>query len=171
MGSGLIISKRWEIFKAIEAWQSCQLDSSDGQLIAEGSLLDIGITKSIYKISCKTESCLELSSDRSPVTITLNSKVITSILHPLQQQNRLILLRVIDYYSSQLHPFKNRRQHYLCNGKHQPCNTTSCLERNDDMQQSKYQYRMPLAIKNKLAEKRKLRKLWRTKKCPALKTK
>jgi len=40
-------------------------------------LLDFGITRGIPKNSCSTESCLDLSSDHSPVIIILTSKVIT----------------------------------------------------------------------------------------------
>jgi len=81
-GSRLILSKERELLKTIEVvnlatlcigepiyWPFDDKKTSD--------LLDFGIIKDISKDYCRTQSCLELSSDYSPVIFIINSKIMT----------------------------------------------------------------------------------------------
>jgi len=81
-GSRLISSRGRELLKAIDTINLSTVSigeptywTTDSKKILD--LLDFGITMGIPKNSCSTESCLGLSSDNSPVIITLTSKVIT----------------------------------------------------------------------------------------------
>jgi len=81
-GSRLISLKGQELFKAIKTTNLSTVSISESTYWSTDSkkipdLLNFGITYSIPKNSCNTESCLDLSSDHSPVIITLNGKVIT----------------------------------------------------------------------------------------------
>jgi len=103
MGINIDLTKRREFLKAIKAMNLATV--STGKLAYWPSdkkipnLLDFGIIKGIPKDFYCTESCLELSSDHSPIIITVNNKIMT-ILHSLQRQNKLALLSKItnDYF-------------------------------------------------------------------------
>jgi len=80
--SRLILLKGHELLKAIEAMNLATLSTrestywpSDNKKILD--LLDFGIIKCIPKDFYCAESCLELSSDNSPVIFTINNKIMT----------------------------------------------------------------------------------------------
>jgi len=74
-------SKRCELLKAIEAMNLTILSTEESMYWPSDNKknpdLDFSIISGISKDYCRTESCLELSSDHSPVTFTINSKVMT----------------------------------------------------------------------------------------------
>jgi len=61
------------LLKAIETMNLATYWPSDNKKIPD--LLDFSIIKGIPKDFCRTESCLKLSSDHSPVIFTINSKI------------------------------------------------------------------------------------------------
>jgi len=161
--------------KRLTPW-TCQLYQriywpTDSKKIPD--LLDFGITRGIFNNSCSTESSLDLSSDHSPVIITLTSKVITKgrprTLHNAKTDwsyfqellttslNNSIPIKTENDIISAVESFNHEVQAALDT-------TPVCKSSNTSFEYSS-------AIKDKLAEKRKLRKLWQINRCPVLKTK
>jgi len=136
-------------------------------------LLDFGITRGISKYSSSTESCLDLWSDYFSIIITLISKVITKgrcTLHNVKTDwyyfqelltislNNSIPLKAENNILHAVESFNHEIQQAAWNA--------ILVYKNPNMN-----FEGLSTIKDKLAEKRKLRKLWHINRCPILKTK
>jgi len=137
-------------------------------------LLDFGITKGLFKNSCSTESCFDLSSDHSPVIITLTNIVITKgrlcTLHDAKTDcsyfqelltiflNNSIPRKLENDIICAVENFNHLVQQIAWHAK-PVCKSTD----------TSFEYSS--AIKDKLGKKRKLRTLWQINRCPVLKTK
>jgi len=134
----------------------------------------VGITRDIPKNFCSTESCLDLSSDHYPVIITLISKVTTKsrpcTLHNAKTDwsyfeellttslNKFIPLKTENDIICAVENFNHEVQQAAWNA------TPICKSSNTNFEYFS-------AIKDKLAERTKLRKLWQINRCPVLKIK
>jgi len=104
-GSKPTSSRGRELLKAIDTMNLSTVStgepiywSTDSKNISD--LPDFGISRSIPKNSCSTESCLDLSSGHSPVIIILNNKVTKEVDHASSIMPRLVLLpRITEYFS------------------------------------------------------------------------
>jgi len=139
---------------------------SDNKKIPD--LLDLSIIKG-HKDFCRTESCLELSSDHSPINFIINSKIMTKNKSCNDKTEWLYFQELLKTTLDSLFHWK-------------PTITCAVECFNHAVQQvvwsatptssnSKIRIQYSLVIKEKIAKKRKLRKLWQTNRCPVLKNK
>jgi len=88
--------------------------------------------------------------------------------------NRMTLFpRATENYTRQLHSIENRRQHHLRAVEHfnHICTTSMQQSAMPTSSNSEIHIEYSPAIKEKIAKKKKLRKLWQTNRCPLLKNK
>lgn len=136
-------------------------------------LIDLCITKGVGTNYIKAESCLELSSDHSPVLITLSSEVFINQKPPVLC-NRLTdwmeFRRIIDSNLSCNLTLKN--QSNIDQATYQLCSTIqeAAWAATPELQQTQCLNTYPKSIKDKIAEKRKLRKRWQITRAPNDKT-
>ncbi|KMQ86445.1 reverse transcriptase [Lasius niger] len=178
-GSRLLSPKGRELHKAMEY---LKLDSvstgkptywpTDKRKIPD--TIDFYITKNISKRYLKTKSCLELSSDHSPVLLTLSSKVLEKekpcIFSNKRTDWEYFRLQVEETLNTSI-PLKTEYEitesieHFNQCIQQAAWNATPLNSAKDSVNESSVPVRL------KVAEKRKLRKQWQTTRFPELKAK
>lgn len=137
-------------------------------------LVDFCVTKGIPKESQKAESCFDLSSDHSPVLIELSTTILIRETPPKlgsKNTNWDIFREIIDEELKLNIPLKSRIdiENAVQNlnkiiqaavWSSTPTNTTTYSRQV-----------LPTIIKQKIVEKRRLRKIWQNTRCPQDKTK
>lgn len=133
-------------------------------------LIDFCVTKGIGINYLKAESCLELSSDHSPVLITLSTEVCTNQKLPVLC-NRLTdwteFRQIIDSNISCNIALKS--QSNIDQAIYQLCNTIqeAAWATTPELKLPECLNTCPKSIKEKIAEKRKLRKRWQITRAPS----
>lgn len=126
-------------------------------------LIDFFLTKGMSRIYCKVESCMDGSSDHTPVLLTVSQMLIEcEKVEKLCNQNtdwdafRDYLDSRIDLQASlKSHKDIEEAAMYITNRIQQACWSTTPTER-----ERNHITNMPLFIKTKILEKRKLRRQW-----------
>lgn len=140
-------------------------------------LIDFAVVKGINANHLTIKSCFDLSSDHSPVLITLNSQIIIKQTTPSLYNKKTNWNKYQEYLENNLNcniPLKTPKDledavesiNILIHKAVNYATTTS--EKNVI---KKINYYIPKHILEKIQEKRKLRKNWQVSKCPMLKTK
>jgi exonuclease III len=134
-------------------------------------LIDFCITKGIPPTSIQADSCLDLSSDHSPVLIKLSIEIIERTKQPTLSNTHTNwdeFKRLIETKLDPKIPLKNEEN--ILNAVEQfnsviqqaAWNSTPVIPPGKDNIQD-----YPIIIKEKIAEKRKIRKQWQTNRTPA----
>lgn len=170
-GSRLITSKGRELLKAINLNNLQHVSSgkptywpSDSRKTPD--LIDFCVTKGIATDYMKAESCLDLSSDHSPVLVTLSTKVIMKQKAPSlcnKKTNWNYFRCTLDELLTCHIPLKTEEDldcaaKRLCNAIQQAAWKASPA----DSRVLEKRESCPIFIKRIIAEKRKLRKKWQS---------
>lgn len=178
-GSRLPTPKGRELYKAIEA-QHLQVVSSgeptywptDRRKIPD--IIDFSVIKGINKSYLKAESCLDLSSDHSPVIITLSSKILGTEKSCMLSNNKTDW----DYYRLQINSLLDLKISLKTESE-----ITQAVEHfNRCVQLAGWNATPPnsnklknnsctATVRDKIAYKRRIRKIWQNNRSPELKRK
>lgn len=132
-------------------------------------LLDFCVTKNIPSQNSSALSCLDLSSDHSPVLITINSQVIIKqkqINLTNKNTNWNIFKDLVSEKISFDISLKNPEE--LDDAVQKLCVNiqSAAWEATPDTSHITDTHRIPLNIRDKIAEKRRLRRIWQTTRAP-----
>lgn len=128
-------------------------------------LLDFCVVKGVDLLHLKAESCLDLSSDHSPVLVTLSSKIIFKQIPPMLSTKstnwdefRILLEEMISLNI----PLKTENDIDEAVETINLAIQKAAWTATPFQTAKEQQVQCPVAIKNKITEKRKLRKKWQT---------
>lgn len=136
-------------------------------------LLDFCVIKGISERYIKAESNLDLSSDHSPVIVTYSSKVLTRSLPPTLHSKRTNweYFREIIQEKVQLNiPLKTDIDLFNAVEHLNQTLQDAAWEATPDNEEQGTLDRCPLIIRQKIAEKRRLRRIWQNSRSPRDKT-
>lgn len=136
-------------------------------------ILDFGITKSINNNYMHAESCYELSSDHSPVIITLNKKIVTfekSCVLNNRNTNWTYFKHLVENTLQLKIPLKTNEEiehavEHFNSVIQQAAWSSTPLNTNETKSEA-----YPISIREKIIQKRKLRKQWQASRSPQIKT-
>lgn len=136
-------------------------------------LIDFAVVKGIHKRYFRAESCLELSSDHSPVLLTLSSKVITKckpyILHN-NKTNWLLFRELVTVNLNTQISLKSEADITKALEHFNQCIQYAAWDATPQNRPAEHTSTCSPIISSILAEKR-IRKRWQVTRCPELKTK
>lgn len=174
-GSRLNTTRGRELFKAMsknnlshESTGEPTYWPTDRQKIPD--LIDFCVTKGIGPNYLKAESCLDLSSDHSPVLITLSSEVILKMKPPVlcnkftdwAEFRRLVDNKISCNISLKTQGDIDDVTQHLCRTIQE-----AAWAATPELKFPKCDNNCPIFIKQQIAEKRKLRKRWQITRAPA----
>jgi len=177
-GSRLVTSRGRELFKVMESNNLQQLSTgeptywpTDRRKIPD--VIDFCVTKGIARNYLEAKSCLDLSSDHSPVIISLKTEIQRKQIPPNltnkhtdwnnfkelieENLNMNISIKTADELDEAIEYFNKTIQQAAWK-------STPPLEKQDIAP------KIPMEVKQKIAEKRKLRRLWKNTRTPDTKT-
>lgn len=166
-GSRLTTPRGRELFKTMQAHNLQQLSTgqptywpTDRNKIPD--VIDFCVTKGIASNYLKAESSTDLSSDHSPIIITVASKIIIKPKPPTLFNNKTDWIMYRQYINTHVNlraPLKNNNDIDEAVEHINKCIQDAAYEATPTIPEGK-RTDCPIIIKEKIEEKRKLRQIW-----------
>lgn len=169
-GSRLITTKGRELLAAMGANKATYLSTghptywpSDPRKLPD--LLDFWIIKGINKQYLQTESSLDLSSDHSPIIASLMGRITANSRYPTLYNHRTNWEDFREFLDSEISlqlSLKTPQEIELATRQLTLTIQKAAWASTPDIENTKHINNLPIIVKQKIAEKRRIRKIWQT---------